>query len=112
MEAEQFVIRFGLDKAREFSQITIKGLRQEYCFEINTGESVGLAYVDLDDIKRIVKSFDLVQSSGGLNAAKLLVHSANKLSYQLEQFKLPIDENAQKDVLRLEQAIRDVELCQ
>lgn len=105
VNADQFVNRFGWEKAKEFSQITINGLRQEYCFEINTGESVGLAYVNLDDLKRLVESWELVVFVGhDLDGAKRVYNFSKEMKYlQLRGKLIALDD--------LQQAIADVEAC-
>lgn len=114
MKAEDFIKKFGIEKAKEFCQITIKGLDQRFNFDDGrcANGSANIEYVDLHDLKRIVASLDLIQSRGGLKTAKFLIQSANKLSFHLEQQKLPVDDDVQKDILRLEQAIVDFESCQ
>lgn len=97
MQANEFVKKFGWDKAKEFSQITIKGLKQDFCFEINTGESVGLAYVNLNDLKRLVESWEFVEEHGGFEQCKRW--------HKESPFK------RDKYIRELKQAIADVESC-
>lgn len=77
MKANDFVRKFGWEKAKEFSQIIIKGLCKKFDFEINTGESIELAYVDLNDLKRLVESHEIVEKHGGLHTCKLILKSVD-----------------------------------
>lgn len=92
MKANDFVRKFGWEKAKEFSQIIIKGLCKKFDFEINTGESIELAYVDLNDLKRLVESWELVERFGGLSDAREVVKMGRYYKY-------------------LKRAIADVESC-
>lgn len=97
MKANEFVKKFGLSKAKEFSKITIKGLSQRYCFEINTGDSIGLDYVDLNDLKRLVESHELVEGCGGIDVVKQHLKDGNVFRFE------------EKPLMK--QAIADVESC-
>lgn len=111
MEANQFVKSFGWNKAKEFSQITIKGLSQEYSFEINTGESVGLAYVNLNDLKRLIEAHEIIGLFKSLDHAKAEAKACEKAGHSEVLVKLNVGVGY-ISLSRVKQAIADVESCQ
>lgn len=88
MKANEFVKRFGTGEAKRLlkdshgcSSVSLYG--GEYKF-------------DTDDLKRLVESHELMESKGGLDAAKNIVKSQHNLYTDM----------------RLVQAIADVEACE
>ncbi len=75
-------------------------------FGLNTTENYADHCVNINDLKRIVESYELVESIGGLPAAKAHLNSVAErcvnggLEAVREQYKI------------LKQAIADVEACQ
>lgn len=92
MKPEQFIREFGLDRAREL--LNADSDFKTYCLIDKSfwGESEGACSfcIDLDGVKRLVESFDLVKKLGGLQGAKAYVPDGYKSD-------------------RLKQAIRDHE---
>lgn len=82
MKPEQFIREYGVEKARK----VVKGapdwathfdLTHKDHYQVEDGEECcleDLDTVDLSDLKRLVESFDLVNSLGGLKAARSEAH--------------------------------------
>ncbi|MCY6389528.1 hypothetical protein OXU89_18835 [Acinetobacter baumannii] len=82
MKPEQFIRDFGVEKAREL--LNADSDFKTYCLIDKSfwGESEGTCSfcVDLDGVKRLVESVDLVESWGGIDDVKLydLSHCKDK----------------------------------
>ncbi|EPC2247841.1 TPA: hypothetical protein ACGIJQ_000264 [Acinetobacter baumannii] len=82
MKPEQFIREYGVDKAREL--LNADSDFKTYCLIDKSfwGESEGTCSfcVDLDGVKRLVESIDLVESWGGIDDVKLydLSHCKNR----------------------------------
>ncbi|AYP69014.1 hypothetical protein [Acinetobacter phage vB_AbaM_IME284] len=76
MKPEQFIREYGVEKAREL--LNADSDFKTYCLIDKSfwGESEGACSfcVDLDGVKRLVESVDLVNSLGGLKAARSEAH--------------------------------------
>ncbi|MDC5507319.1 hypothetical protein OHX03_16295 [Acinetobacter baumannii] len=76
MKPEQFIREFGVEKAREL--LNADSDFKTYCLIDKSfwGESDGTCSfcVDLDGVKRLVEAVDLVNSLGGLKAARSEAH--------------------------------------
>lgn len=98
MEANEFIKKYGFDKAKEILdsikiEISFDGRVCDPCFITEEGD-----YVSCSELESFVKSYELVQLYGGLDAAKKHVgRTVFKLSYQ---------------IIELKKAIEDVESCQ
>jgi len=87
MKANEFVKRFGTGEAKRL----LKDSRGCSSVSLYGGEYK----FDTDDLKRLVESHELMESKGGLDAAKNIVKSQHNLYTDM----------------RLVQAIADVEAC-
>ena len=97
-KAVEFVKKYGIDKAKELvssiiNTISVNGYVCDPCFITDDGE-----YVGYNDLKRYVDSYELVESYGGLEKAKLRCYPAKHLTME--------------SYYKLKQAISDVEECQ
>ncbi|WP_407485686.1 hypothetical protein [Acinetobacter baumannii] len=76
MKPEQFIREFGMEKAREL--LNADSDFKTYCLIDKSfwGESDGTCSfcVDLDGVKRLVESVDLVNSLSGIKAARSEAH--------------------------------------
>ena len=99
MNAIQFIKEHGVDKAREV--IATYHDIPSYTFKEKTGRGYSVCKsVDLDDIKRLVESVDLVGEYGGLYAAMDFISG-----YTEEQLAKPV----YSPMLKIKQAIADYE---
>lgn len=99
MRANEFVKKYGIDKAKELvssiiNTISVNGYVCDPCFITDDGEHVGY-----NDLKRYVDSYELVESYGGLESAKKFVGSEYRKLSQPKTYN------------RLCEAIADVESC-
>ena len=99
MRANEFVKKYGIDKAKELvssiiNTISVNGYVCDPCFITDDGEFVGY-----NDLKRYVDSYELVESYGGLESAKEFVGSEYRKLSQPKTYN------------RLCEAILDVENC-
>ncbi|MEQ1200047.1 hypothetical protein [Acinetobacter nosocomialis] len=80
MKPEQFIREFGVEKAREL--LIADSDFKTYCLIDKSfwGESEGTCSfcIDLDGVKRLVESLDLVKKLGGLQGAKAYVPEGYK----------------------------------
>mgnify|MGYP003622312524 CR=1 FL=1 len=103
MKANEFVKKFGLDLAKrdvralESGFIKREDILEHYGFDI------------LDDLKRLVESHELVESRGGLDAAK---HELILLQKHLNNTFGYVTIITSEKIENLKQAIADVESCQ
>ena len=89
MKANEFVKRFGLERAKQF-------VNADHTAHALVFATTGVSFIDL---KRLVESWELVEKLGGLESAKIELKS--------------VDYNSEKDFYdNLKQAIADVESCQ
>lgn len=72
MKAVEFIKKFGWDFSKEFSK---KG------YELSETYPNDIAIGFIDDLKRLVESWDLIQSKGGLENAKEDKLLANELGF-------------------------------
>lgn len=98
MKANEFVKKYSIDKAKELvhsiiNTISVNGYVCDPCFITDEGE-----HISYNDLKRHVDSYELVESYGGLEKAKLRCYPAKHLTMQSYH--------------KLKQAISDVESCQ
>lgn len=70
MKPEQFIREFGLEKARE----VVAGGADSFTFVLNDGIRSRHKSVSVQSLKRLVESVDLVNSLGGLKAARSEAH--------------------------------------
>ena len=96
MKANEFVKKYGIDKAKELvssiiNTVSVNGHVCDPCFITDDGEHVGY-----NDLKRLVESHEMVEALGGLKAS-LYLRNHNMLMKE----HLP----------RIKQAIADVENC-
>ena len=99
MNAIQFIKEHGVDKAREVVS-AYHGI-PSYTFKEKTGRGYSACEsVDLDDLKRIIESVDLVDEYGGVSGTRDFISG-----YTEEQLAKPI----YSAMLRLKQAIKDYE---
>ena len=105
MKANEFVKKFGWDKAKEVASFTSNVCEDPTHFDsdldiyVHFDDFKGVmdeSDVCIGDLKRLVKSYELMESKGGLDAAKNIVKSQHNLYTDM----------------RLVQAIADVESCQ
>ena len=102
MKANEFIKKFGLGEAKALLTKHEKSFMPRV-FDMWSDElqdfvlAEKYASFDMDDLKRLVESHDLVESYGGLEKSKLKVQG-NRLSY--------------KRLALLSKAIADVESCQ
>lgn len=97
MKANEFVKKYSIDKAKELvysiiNTISVNGYVCDPCFITDEGE-----HISYNDLKRHVDSYELVESYGGLEKAKLRCYPAKHLT--MESYH------------KLKQAILDVESC-
>lgn len=112
MEANKFIKEFGWDKAKEVAEYRDNHAKGTHVFKFNKscadkGELSGGAYlytenygdwsVSVDDLKRLVESYEFVESLGGLKVS-LYLRNHNMLR--------------KEHLLKAKQAIADVESCQ
>lgn len=106
MKANEFVKEYGIDIARECLEDRPKTWETCYLklsnFELVKYIPSPLDFIDVDDLKRLVQSHELVESYGGLDSAKSTVNYPNFLN----------DEDVKTTNHRLSKAIADVESCQ
>ncbi len=113
MKANEFVKKFGLVKSRD----VVKNAPKDDCsYSIEIGiyldrYAFSKYEVYIDEIKRLVESWDLVELCGGLKLAKRILKKA------YTQFNTMVsvvwnDKPFQCTIQKLEQAIADVESCQ
>jgi len=97
MKATEFVKEYGTDTARECLEERPKGWESCYLklsnFELVKYIPSPLDFIDVDDLKRLVESHELVGRTGGLRECRLM------------SYRMNVDD-------RLAQAIADVEACQ
>ncbi|MGI3277771.1 hypothetical protein ACRVCV_10850 [Acinetobacter baumannii] len=80
MKPEQFIREFGVEKAREVvegapsSATTARPSLDFKHYLYGRCENAGGSHILLSDLKRLVESVDLVDSLGGLKAARSEVH--------------------------------------
>lgn len=104
MKANEFVKKFGLEQSIE----AVKNMPKDwdYCclripdFELQKRVSCIADCVDMDDLKRLVESHDLVESYGGLVGSK-----------DEFDFVVLLGGATDEKCMRLKQAILDVESC-
>ena len=103
MKANEFIKKSGINKAK-------KGLK--LC--IDSGKELHVIHggkIDLDDLKRLVESHELVESYKGLHCAKnTLCLLQSSMEIGLYHGMDGVD--AATEIPRLKQAIADVESCQ
>ena len=90
MKANEFVKKFGWEKAKKI----VGGFNYNSSNKFITSLKDNSA-IHIDDLKRLVESHELMESKGGLDAAKNIVKSQHNLYTDM----------------RLVQAIADVESC-
>ena len=93
MKANEFVKKFGWEAAKH----------------IDYEDSVILVDLDYNDLKRLVESYELVESRGGLDAAK---HELILLQKHLNNTFGYVTIITSEKIENLKQAIADVESCQ
>ena len=112
MKANEFVKKFGWDRAKEI----VNGAGEHHRYFIADGISVtyskyGDCFDSVDDLKRLVESWELVESLGGVVKAESNLSSV-RYNLNIGLFhgwdKLNMQFHAQK----LLKAIADVESCQ
>lgn len=102
MKANEFVRKYGLDKAKFIH------LR---CIVEKKGLAVAGVLVDIGELGRLVESHEIIQSRGGMNRAKntaILLQSS--IDIGLYHGMDGVDANVELPLLK--QAIADVESCQ
>ncbi len=104
MKANEFVKEFGWEEVKEI----VDGLKVDFYFKgIKTSPVVifddGETWCSYDDLKHLVESWQLVQDYGGVSKAKDFISP-----YSLDQ----LSKKVYSPMLRLKQAILDVESCQ
>ena len=99
MKATEFVREYGIDTARECLEERPKGWESCYLklsnFELVKYIPSPLDFIDVDDLKRLVESHELVESIGGLEFTKDFIKQTGSTMDSM-----------------LEKAIADVEACQ
>lgn len=95
MEANEFIKKYGFDKAKEILdsikiEISFDGRVCDPCFITEEGD-----YVSCSELEPFVKSYELVESYGGLEKAKIRCYPAKHTT--MESYH------------NLKQAIKDVE---
>jgi len=95
MEANEFIKKYGFDKAKDILdsikiEISFDGRVCDPCFITEEGE-----YVSCSELQPFVKSYELVDSIGGLQFAKNFIKQTGSTVDNM-----------------LERAIADVESCQ
>lgn len=98
MKANEFFKKFGWEEARKA------------CSGVFSGEVVyKRENINIDDLKRLVESHELIASRGGLDAAK---HELIALQKHLNNTFGWVTIITSEKIDRLKQAIADVESCQ
>lgn len=127
MNAVEFVKKYGWEEAKDVPN-HVAWCEKSYCTKLKHGciKNDHDCCVDVDDLKSLVDSYELVESVGGLEIAKKITfqkrlrndkathfiqHSENQKLIQL------ISRNQKKpessiEFKKFEQAIADVEKCQ
>lgn len=93
MKANEFVKEYGIDIARECLEERPKGWQSCYLklsnFELVKYIPSPLDFIDIDDLKHLIESHELVEKLGGLSNCKKLIidygrsESADHLSYHV-----------------------------
>lgn len=99
MKANEFVKKFGWDRAKEI----VNGAGDHHRYFIADGISATYSRYDdcfysIEDLKRLVESYELINSLGGIEQAKSYAIDANACG-------------AFNDENKIKQAILDVESC-
>lgn len=101
MKATEFVKEYGIDTARECLEERPKGWESCYLklsnFELVKYIPSPLDFIDVDDLKRLVESHELVEKLGGLDDAR-------------DEYFNCVQNNEASSYIA--QAIADVEACQ
>lgn len=104
MKANEFVKEYGIDIARECLEDRLKTWEACYLklsnFELVKYIPSPLDFIDVDDLKRLVESHELVEKLGGLESAKKELQRQSILRW------------INPETERLRVAIADVESCQ
>ena len=97
MKANEFVKKFGWDEAKDVPN-HVAWCEKSYCTKIKHGciKNYHDCCVDVDELKRLVESYELVESYGGIDQSKQAI----------------IDGNNHCMFIDLEKAIIDMESCQ
>ena len=100
MKAQEYIKKYGITKAKELvssvvNTISVGGVVCDPCFITDEGEHIGY-----NDLKRVVDSYDMVESKGGLIKAKEILADNPVWCYGSKRYSSP-----------LERAIADVESC-
>lgn len=104
MRANEFVKKFGLDLAKRDIAALDSGFIKRNDFFEHYGFDI------LDDLKRLVESYELVGAFGGLDLAKKVL---NKLPNKYQSYTITRDDTGETtQSFKLQQAIADVESCQ
>lgn len=103
MKANEFIKKFGLDTFRlSVGFVSTRKYLVVYEDEIDFTDEIkpshGECVFDRSEVKRLVESYELVESCGGLESV------GEKLTHGMYESKAVIE--------RLKQAISDVESCQ
>lgn len=114
MKASEFIKKYGWDKAKELIAKHEKSFMPRV-FDMWSDELQDFvlaekhASFDMDDLKRLVESHELIESCGGLDAAK---HELITLQKHLNNTFGWVTVITEEKIDRLKQAILDVESCQ
>ena len=118
MKANEFVKKFGLEEATEIAQGVPEKFKfkclNNVCWDNNTYKysdrfKPRSSLVNVADLKRLVESYELVESRGGLDAAK---HELILLQKHLNNTFGYVTIITSEKIENLKQAIADVESCQ
>ncbi|HGF9084102.1 TPA: hypothetical protein ACJESZ_000678 [Acinetobacter baumannii] len=89
MKPEQFIREYGVEKAREL--LSADSDFKTYCLIDKSfwGESEGTCSfcVDLDGLKRLVESLDLIKTYGGIEACKQSLYMLHELTEDPEPIR-------------------------
>ena len=99
MYANEFVKKFGWDKAKEIIAKFHNNELQSCCFDsgLINGEDKSWWDICVYDLKRLVESHELVEACGGVNVVKRHLKEGNVFRFE------------EKPLMR--QALADVESC-
>lgn len=109
MKANEFIKKYGIDRAKKLLSITNKMNMSGLVFaSLKDGESLDF---EVDELKRLIESHDFVENYGGLHCAK---HSLKLFisSIAMGLYHGVDGANAEMEIPKLKQAIADVESCQ
>lgn len=109
MQASEFVKKFGIDHTKyliEGSELI------EFAIHSTCAGKYHMDTVSVDDLKRLVESYEVVESLGGLDEAKKRLQQANEEFSILISFKNKSGAICSVYNHVLTKAIADVESCQ